>query len=169
MRRMSWRNVASSKWRFKSGKRGGVAPSSGLGISGFWMSNLVSILHQVEKSDMRRAHKLALILGVLLGLFGQTVTVAASPAVETAISETALATMPMDCVGMMQGDDEKSLPCQQMTVACLAGMGCLPLFALDRSEEHTSELQSLMRISYAVFCLKKKKKNARQLSRKSRQ
>src|SRR3546814_4524038 len=28
-----------------------------------------------------------------------------------------------------------------------------------RSEEHTSEIQSLMRISYAVFCLKKKKKN----------
>src|SRR3546814_10316571 len=32
----------------------------------------------------------------------------------------------------------------------------LPLFR-SRSEEHTSELQSLMRISYAVFCLKKKK------------
>src|SRR3546814_3984384 len=31
-----------------------------------------------------------------------------------------------------------------------------------RSEEHTSELQSLMRISYAVFCLKKKKKQSRQ-------
>src|SRR3546814_2380397 len=31
--------------------------------------------------------------------------------------------------------------------------------AAMRSEEHTSELQSLMRISYAVFCLKKKKKN----------
>src|SRR3546814_7935358 len=30
--------------------------------------------------------------------------------------------------------------------------------AFGRSEEHTSELQSLMRISYAVFCLKKKKK-----------
>src|SRR3546814_6827801 len=29
----------------------------------------------------------------------------------------------------------------------------------DRSEEHTSELQSLMRISYAVFCLKKKKQS----------
>src|SRR3546814_7622604 len=29
----------------------------------------------------------------------------------------------------------------------------------ERSEEHTSELQSLMRISYAVFCLKKKKEN----------
>src|SRR3546814_2628243 len=32
------------------------------------------------------------------------------------------------------------------------------LAAVERSEEHTSELQSLMRISYAVFCLKKKKK-----------
>src|SRR3546814_3253463 len=31
-----------------------------------------------------------------------------------------------------------------------------------RSEEHTSELQSLMRISYAVFCLKKKKNHASQ-------
>src|SRR3546814_4033620 len=38
-----------------------------------------------------------------------------------------------------------------------------------RSEEHTSELQSLMRISYAVFCLKKKKKkkNNRQTKRQS--
>src|SRR3546814_1413663 len=35
-----------------------------------------------------------------------------------------------------------------------------PLF-IGRSEEHTSELQSLMRISYAVFCLKKKKKKQR--------
>src|SRR3546814_10286288 len=33
-----------------------------------------------------------------------------------------------------------------------------PAVAFGRSEEHTSELQSLMRISYAVFCLKKKKK-----------
>src|SRR3546814_10047833 len=32
-----------------------------------------------------------------------------------------------------------------------------PTIAIDRSEEHTSELQSLMRTSYAVFCLKKKK------------
>src|SRR3546814_1612490 len=32
----------------------------------------------------------------------------------------------------------------------------IPLLMLFRSEEHTSELQSLMRISYAVFCLKKK-------------
>src|SRR3546814_3217936 len=38
-------------------------------------------------------------------------------------------------------------------------MGIERLYVIGiRSEEHTSELQSLMRISYAVFCLKKKKK-----------
>src|SRR3546814_829586 len=38
-------------------------------------------------------------------------------------------------------------------------------FYIMRSEEHTSELQSLMRISYAVFCLKKKKKSNRKYSK----
>src|SRR3546814_9226895 len=37
----------------------------------------------------------------------------------------------------------------------------------ERSEEHTSELQSLMRISYAVFCLKKKKQTDQQGKRMS--
>src|SRR3546814_2348894 len=36
---------------------------------------------------------------------------------------------------------------------------CYAMRPCARSEEHTSELQSLMRISYAVFCLKKKKKS----------
>src|SRR3546814_1333788 len=40
---------------------------------------------------------------------------------------------------------------------CTENPGYCP--SLYRSEEHTSELQSLMRISYAVFCLKKKKKS----------
>src|SRR3546814_6010415 len=46
-------------------------------------------------------------------------------------------------------------------VGCGAGVNsvfCARHGAYVRSEEHTSELQSLMRISYAVFCLKKKKK-----------
>src|SRR3546814_8859526 len=38
-----------------------------------------------------------------------------------------------------------------------AAMAVDKLFEAPRSEEHTSELQSLMRISYAVFCLKKQK------------
>src|SRR3546814_8370651 len=43
-------------------------------------------------------------------------------------------------------------PCRLITV-------CRPMPCTIRSEEHTSELQSLMRISYAVFCLQKKQKN----------
>src|SRR3546814_7569787 len=45
------------------------------------------------------------------------------------------------------------------------------LLALNvgRSEEHTSELQSLMRISYAVFCLKKKKKQQAKQKRYKKQ
>src|SRR3546814_3939730 len=39
----------------------------------------------------------------------------------------------------------------------------------ERSEEHTSELQSLMRISYAVFCLKKKNKNTTMTSATNKQ
>src|SRR3546814_10822191 len=39
----------------------------------------------------------------------------------------------------------------------VAQLGRLLAIARERSEEHTSELQSLMRTSYAVFCLKKKK------------
>src|SRR3546814_4866503 len=39
--------------------------------------------------------------------------------------------------------------------------GPLARFMHERSEEHTSELQSLMRISYAVFCLNKKKTNTK--------
>src|SRR3546814_1667050 len=56
------------------------------------------------------------------------------------------------------------LPAQQ-PISAVAAKGMrlrgdkaeLPDCVIARSEEHTSELQSLMRISYAVFCLKKKK------------
>src|SRR3546814_9208437 len=42
-------------------------------------------------------------------------------------------------------------------VECSVQLDCFAVVAVGpRSEEHTSELQSLMRISYAVFCLKKK-------------
>src|SRR3546814_5495402 len=40
-------------------------------------------------------------------------------------------------------------------------MGKAGAYAIQRSEEHTSELQSLMRISYAVFCLKKQTTQAK--------
>src|SRR3546814_15202334 len=50
-----------------------------------------------------------------------------------------------------------SSPAPQRTTNCQVWKLARP--ATTRSEEHTSELQSLMRISYAVFCLKKKKPN----------
>src|SRR3546814_4959371 len=43
------------------------------------------------------------------------------------------------------------------SIAAVTGCPRYDFCAPPRSEEHTSELQSLMRISYAVFCLKKKK------------
>src|SRR3546814_8758835 len=45
------------------------------------------------------------------------------------------------------------LPCYSTDVRVISSSATVPA----RSEEHTSELQSLMRISYAVFCLKKNK------------
>lgn len=80
---------------------------------------------------MRRALKLVLVIGVLLGLFGQTVAVAASPAVMTAIERMTPTTMPVDCLGMMKGSDKSTLPCDRMTLACAAGMGCLTIVALE--------------------------------------
>src|SRR3546814_7348816 len=46
----------------------------------------------------------------------------------------------------------------QVAVHAIGDAANAQLLGAIRSEEHTSELQSLMRISYAVFCLKKKKK-----------
>src|SRR3546814_5969965 len=46
-------------------------------------------------------------------------------------------------------------------LGALAIAGACLAWGIDRSEEHTSELQSLMRASYAVFCLTKKKKTKR--------
>src|SRR3546814_6202514 len=51
----------------------------------------------------------------------------------------------------------------------LEGRDLLGIAATGRSEEHTSELQSLMRISYAVFCLKKKTKINHQITRQQKE
>src|SRR3546814_10771010 len=48
---------------------------------------------------------------------------------------------------------------RSLLVSFVGALILLAIVNLVRSEEHTSELQSLMRISYAVFCLKKKRHN----------
>src|SRR3546814_10935279 len=64
-----------------------------------------------------------------------------------------------------RGADDRP-PCEESDVSLAVSLHAptdelrselVPLNRKYRSEEHTSELQSLMRISYAVFCLKKKK------------
>src|SRR3546814_4393932 len=79
------------------------------------------------------------------------------------------------CPGMTSGHDVRGMTLDEAVAAACGSMprarvplhgGCVAeVYRLDfddrpplvaRSEEHTSELQSLMRISYAVFCLKKK-------------
>src|SRR3546814_5240977 len=55
--------------------------------------------------------------------------------------------------GTKQGGEVDTLYSHSSSILCRN----LHVFSPERSEEHTSELQSLMRISYAVFCLKKKK------------
>src|SRR3546814_7660995 len=53
-------------------------------------------------------------------------------------------------------------PVVTKTRKAIAGFKIREDYPIGRSEEHTSELQSLMRISYAVFCLKKKTKQKNQ-------
>src|SRR3546814_3440080 len=57
------------------------------------------------------------------------------------------------------GDIARDLGDTERAAQLVAGLPAIgdPAEIRERSEEHTSELQSLMRISYAVFCLKKKK------------
>src|SRR3546814_2159253 len=58
--------------------------------------------------------------------------------------------MPTQSIGIFAG--------AAVSIAVVAGLAAIAIvWPKSRSEEHTSELQSLMRISYAVFCLKKKK------------
>src|SRR3546814_1830890 len=54
--------------------------------------------------------------------------------------------------------EERNVPAYWMDLGNRASDGQYLIGCPGRSEEHTSELQSLMRISYAVFCLKKKTK-----------
>src|SRR3546814_1886627 len=68
------------------------------------------------------------------------------------------------CLGLVPGQVRKLAPAPRRPVPHMGwsklsvGSAEPGLGDGDRSEEHTSELQSLMRISYAVFCLKKQKK-----------
>src|SRR3546814_8162081 len=91
-----------------------------------------SLMIRSSCGSPRLVHQVASILGLLT---------LPSPSVETGIGLTA---------------------CPASGAAQAASIITPSTGTSDRSEEHTSELQSLMRISYAVFCLTKKQKHKRE-------
>src|SRR3546814_3052514 len=97
-----------------------------------------------ERSDeaIQRHRQIELRAGLLRRSFGL-------------LAMTTLCSVSLDCHSRACGTDEIPHPHHAATgTADMSNIVSLK----HRSEEHTSELQSLMRISYAVFCLKKKNK-----------
>src|SRR3546814_10177294 len=78
-------------------------------------------------------------------------------------SKRSVTLCPFKAMGFRTVEADKALPKIAISVGCndsgpfRVELGLIIGMNGIRSEEHTSELQSLMRISYAVFCLKKKK------------
>src|SRR3546814_9201736 len=93
-------------------------------------------------------------------LFLPLLVVAVNPLVAETRVENGVRVHRMDSAASLARQDsaeERSIG--RVSIGLDRTFGASPSCAsMDRSEEHTSELQSLMRISYAVFCLKKKKK-----------
>src|SRR3546814_8563782 len=73
-------------------------------------------------------------------------------------SELVLFFLYLGVMGLYGAIDDRRNAARAAAFLALIGIVNVPIvhFSVNRSEEHTSELQSLMRISYAVFCLKKK-------------
>src|SRR3546814_6298064 len=88
------------------------------------------------------------------------------------LDEVAMTTAPIAFANCSAKMDTPPEPCTRTD--CPANVGPSGTIArhavtpaqVSRSEEHTSELQSLMRISYAVFCLKQKKKHHQKTDKK---
>src|SRR3546814_1803389 len=105
---------------------------------------------------LRRWFALCAVVALSLGLVAQGFAAADMDAkMMTAAAAGDMSPASGDCDGC-GGDD--GMPATGCFALCGGTVAVLTNVAPLRSEEHTSELQSLMRISYAVFCLKKKKK-----------
>src|SRR3546814_7637603 len=81
---------------------------------------------------------------------------------DTSLATTSSLSRPPSCTLLIEVEAQnRSLPSVCSSASTLlqrmSPTGAASALCCTRSEEHTSELQSLMRISYAVFCLKKKK------------
>src|SRR3546814_1089810 len=95
----------------------------------------------ISQSDVERAAR-AIMKARRIYVFGRNHATALMQLMTLRLTRSGYAARRMDRYGMEIADDLMDLSAKDI-----------------RSEEHTSELQSLMRISYAVFCLKKKNSN----------
>src|SRR3546814_6450807 len=103
--------------------------------------------------QLARVESLSVSLSLELTLRNEAVRFVPSSLVEERVARRELARLPMP----FGGTDEPMGLLQRTDVAPSPAALSLLDAIHHRSEEHTSELQSLMRSSYAVFCLKKKK------------
>src|SRR3546814_8688199 len=112
------------------------------------------------------ASSLSTLRGDLNATIDSIDTLSARLAPETGTFRTAIERFAVGAEALASSNDgfEQLLPELNRASATLAGL----LERNRRSEEHTSELQSLMRITYAVFCLKKKKHNTRMCNENTR-
>src|SRR3546814_4150152 len=99
-----------------------------------------------------------------------TAPIAIEPAGKTKPAAGVIATRPATAPEMMPSTDGLPRVIHSANIqpsAAAAVAICVTAIAIPRSEEHTSELQSLMRISYAVFCLTKKIKTETEIQPKT--
>src|SRR3546814_4157176 len=93
------------------------------------------------------------------GLAGRYATALFGLAREGKQIDTVSASLAKVRAALAESEDFRALTASPLIGRGAATSAVLGAAEAMRSEEHTSELQSLMRISYAVFCLKKKKNN----------
>src|SRR3546814_7273446 len=102
------------------------------------------------------------IVSAILGAVFFTILMLTGNTMAQAVRERTPELAVLKCLGFTDRTVLALVLAEALLLCFLGGLAGMALAsfataALPRSEEHTSELQSLMRISYAVFCLKKKK------------
>src|SRR3546814_5407105 len=129
-----------------------MQPWLGNGFDAFWNGGIASTGHFVQsviQSDVKNFHNSYLDITVQVGVVGLAVALGFlllffwRAAALVKFDRAPIAALPMFFLAFIMAYS-------------LSEYALFRQHSLIRSEEHTSELQSLMRISYAVFCLKKK-------------
>src|SRR3546814_3668669 len=129
---------------------GGVGLASYL-LIGFWYKKPSANAAAIKAFVVNRVGD----LGFMLGIFGTFLVFNTVSIPEILAAAPGMAGSTIGFLGMRL--DTMTVLCLLLFVGAMGKSAQLGLHTWLRSEEHTSELQSLMRTSYAVFCLKNKK------------